>query len=141
MGIEQDGREVIFRDIRRYYCEYCGICRSKKSLISSHILLQHKEEIKEKEQKVEIKEGKKLNACEECGVCFKKPAHLKQHTQSHSLEIEVFWKKLLLMGVKHWIPQKRTPKCKRQQHYLEWISTRWVTTCEAPSSEPQSRLY
>lgn len=32
----------IFRDIRRYYCDYCGICRSKKSLITSHILTFHK---------------------------------------------------------------------------------------------------
>jgi hypothetical protein len=32
----------IFRDTRRYFCEYCGICRSKKSLISSHILTHHK---------------------------------------------------------------------------------------------------
>ncbi|CAA3008157.1 transcription factor IIIA-like isoform X1 [Olea europaea var. sylvestris] len=45
------------------------------------------------------------------------------------------------MSVKHWIPQKRTPKCKRWQQYLEWISTGWGTTCEAPSSEPRSRLY
>ncbi|KAL2464546.1 transcription factor IIIA-like [Forsythia ovata] len=50
-------------------------------------------------------------------------------------------KNCLLLGVKHWIPQKRTPKCKRQRQYLEWISTRWGTTCEAPSSEPQSRWY
>lgn len=33
---------TIFRDIRRYYCDYCGICRSKKSLITSHILTFHK---------------------------------------------------------------------------------------------------
>lgn len=39
-GRGRDG--AIFRDIRRYYCEYCGICRSKKSLITSHILTHHK---------------------------------------------------------------------------------------------------
>lgn len=32
----------IFRDIRRYFCDYCGICRSKKSLITSHIQTHHK---------------------------------------------------------------------------------------------------
>lgn len=39
-GSEQ--KKTIFRDIRRYYCEHCGICRSKKSLIRSHILSHHK---------------------------------------------------------------------------------------------------
>ena len=35
-------KKSIFRDIRRYYCDYCGICRSKKSLIRSHVLTHHK---------------------------------------------------------------------------------------------------
>lgn len=40
---KEEGEEErpIFRDIRRYYCEYCGICRSKKSLITSHIIKEH----------------------------------------------------------------------------------------------------
>ncbi|KAF9616352.1 hypothetical protein IFM89_029606 [Coptis chinensis] len=33
---------VIFRDIRRYYCDYCGISRSKKCLLTSHLLSNHK---------------------------------------------------------------------------------------------------
>ncbi|KAL4185996.1 hypothetical protein AMTRI_Chr10g8620 [Amborella trichopoda] len=36
--------EVIFKDIRRYYCDICGICRSNKSLIRSHMLSEHKSE-------------------------------------------------------------------------------------------------
>ncbi|XWS15391.1 hypothetical protein CRYUN_Cryun35bG0092900 [Craigia yunnanensis] len=86
--MEEEKRErlegAIFKDIRRYFCEFCGICRSKKSLISSHILTHHPDEIGNggKEE-----EGiSSSNTCEECGVTFKKPAHLKQHLQSHSLE-------------------------------------------------------
>ncbi|GAB2221698.1 hypothetical protein Drorol1_Dr00012883 [Drosera rotundifolia] len=79
--LESEQRQgPIFRDIRRYYCEFCGICRSKKSLIKAHIESHHKEEVKDEEEEV------KVNACEECGVVFKKPAHLRQHLLSHSLE-------------------------------------------------------
>ncbi|KAK3027380.1 hypothetical protein RJ639_040178 [Escallonia herrerae] len=78
----------IFRDIRRYYCDYCGICRSKKSLITSHLLSHHQDEMKEKEVDMygEKEGGAKSNTCEECGASFRKPAHLKQHMQSHSPE-------------------------------------------------------
>ncbi|KAK4792253.1 hypothetical protein SAY86_022688 [Trapa natans] len=76
----------IFRDIRRYYCDYCGLCRSKKALITSHILASHKDEMENEEPDGENSEGKKSNTCEECGATFKKPAYLKQHMQSHKLE-------------------------------------------------------
>ncbi|XP_011628585.1 transcription factor IIIA [Amborella trichopoda] len=80
--------EVIFKDIRRYYCDICGICRSKKSLIRSHMLSEHKDDVNEvQKDEEEILESKRLKlACEECGACFRKPAHLKQHKQGHSLE-------------------------------------------------------
>ncbi|XP_038725024.1 transcription factor IIIA-like isoform X2 [Tripterygium wilfordii] len=85
--LELDPGRPIFRDVRRYYCDYCGICRSKKSLMSSHVLTRHKEEIdKEKIDGAGEPERAKSNTCEECGASFKKPAHLKQHMQSHSLE-------------------------------------------------------
>ncbi|TXG59214.1 hypothetical protein EZV62_017043 [Acer yangbiense] len=74
---------AIFRDVRRYYCDYCGICRSKKSLIASHILSHHKEEKNEERVDGDLV---KSNTCEECGATFKKPAYLKQHMHSHSLE-------------------------------------------------------
>ncbi|TXG51818.1 hypothetical protein EZV62_020987 [Acer yangbiense] len=77
---------AIFRDIRRYYCDYCGICRSKKSLIASHILSHHKEEKNDEKVDGDPAIGVKFNTCEECGATFKKPAYLKQHMQSHSLE-------------------------------------------------------
>ncbi|KAL5559345.1 hypothetical protein UlMin_035556 [Ulmus minor] len=79
----------IFRDVRRYFCEYCGICRSKKSLIASHVLTHHKEELDQENansDQSEETEVKEANTCQECGATFRKPAYLKQHMQSHSLE-------------------------------------------------------
>ncbi|KAM7280261.1 hypothetical protein ACFE04_007395 [Oxalis oulophora] len=94
----------LFKDIRRYYCEYCGICRSKKTLITSHILSHHKDEMEETSVDQTDEEKSKLNTCEDCGATFKKPAHLKQHMQSHSME--------------HWIPVLRTPKCDEAPHLI-----------------------
>ncbi|CAM8881032.1 unnamed protein product [Rhodiola kirilowii] len=82
-------RKPVFRDIRRYYCEYCGLCRSKKSLIASHIRSHHQNEMDEGD---DVKEGsdedcsKCSNTCDECGASFKKPSHLKQHMLTHSGE-------------------------------------------------------
>ncbi|XP_008805822.2 transcription factor IIIA-like [Phoenix dactylifera] len=87
-GSEQ--KKTIFRDMRRYYCEYCGMCRSKKSLIRCHILSHHKDVLKgaQTDQVSEEKEvsNQPRHTCQECGASFRKPAHLKQHMQSHSLE-------------------------------------------------------
>ncbi|PKA53345.1 putative zinc finger protein [Apostasia shenzhenica] len=86
-----DKSRPIFRDIRRYYCEYCGICRSKKSLIMSHMQSHHQVELKKvavnevHAQKQELRQ-KLCYACEECDAIFKKPSYLLQHKQSHSVE-------------------------------------------------------
>ncbi|KAL8477663.1 hypothetical protein ACS0TY_029819 [Phlomoides rotata] len=85
-GEGEEARGPIFKDIRRYFCEYCGICRSKKALITAHIRAYHEDEMKEKELNDEKGHENKLNTCEECGASFQKPAHLKQHMQSHAIE-------------------------------------------------------
>ncbi|KAK9022540.1 hypothetical protein V6N11_002796 [Hibiscus sabdariffa] len=86
MDEEKGERESgpIFKDIRRYFCNHCGICRSKKSIITSHILTHHPEKVDNGEKEEE--EISSLNECQQCGATFRKPAHLKQHLQSHSLE-------------------------------------------------------
>ncbi|XP_027342164.1 transcription factor IIIA isoform X2 [Abrus precatorius] len=88
MGEAMESEEIPkYRDIRRYFCKYCGICRSKKTIITSHINSHHKEEVeKEREEKDPEAGAVKSNTCEECGATFKKHAYLLQHMRSHSLE-------------------------------------------------------
>ncbi|XP_071730116.1 transcription factor IIIA-like [Rutidosis leptorrhynchoides] len=77
----------IFRDVRRYSCAYCGIVRSKKTIITAHIRSHHQDQIEDEGSDCEEdKSEKKVNVCEECGACFRKPAHMRQHMQSHSFE-------------------------------------------------------
>ncbi|KAE8656941.1 hypothetical protein F3Y22_tig00116997pilonHSYRG00660 [Hibiscus syriacus] len=91
MDEEKGERESgpIFKDIRRYFCDHCGICRSKKSLITSHILTYHPGLVLEKVDHggKEEEEIFSLNRCQECGATFRKPAHLKHHLQSHFLVV------------------------------------------------------
>lgn len=110
----EQNRPVIFKDIRRYSCEFCGIFRSKKALISAHILSCHQDELKVRgESKESDEKVPKVHTCAECGVSFQKYAYLKQHMQSHSLEN--YWSCSLrfkrfhgisnVTSVKHWIPE------------------------------------
>ncbi|PRQ46583.1 putative transcription factor C2H2 family [Rosa chinensis] len=126
----------IFRDIRRYYCKYCGICRSKKTLIASHIQAQHKDEMEMAKGHEEVV-VEKSNTCEECGASFKKPAHLKQHMQSHSLEESTCLRTKPFGSREALDPTKELQNARG--YGLEWTSTRGETSCEAPSSDPQSR--
>lgn len=132
---------TIFRDIRRYFCDYCGICRSKKALIRSHMLAHHKVEVAKLQDTAPNAEKKAdkhvLHTCQECGANFRKPAYLRQHMQGHSLQDLTIWK----CCVKHWIPCNELQNAKRQHPDLEWTSIRWGTSCEAPSGQPPSRSY
>ncbi|KAF3535737.1 hypothetical protein F2Q69_00020543 [Brassica cretica] len=85
-----DAKPAKPKDIRHYLCQYCGISRSKKYLITSHINSHHKMEVEmerdEEAWEADEEEVSGKHTCQECGAEFKKPAHLKQHMQSHSLE-------------------------------------------------------
>lgn len=121
--VETQKKLPVFRDIRRYCCEYCGISRSKKSLLASHLLTHHKDEMDRKSSEVSgEKASSKSNTCDECGATFQKPAHLKQHMLSHSLEewVETHW----CYRVMHWIPHKELQNARGglAACYLEWIS-------------------
>ncbi|KAF5206785.1 Transcription factor iiia [Thalictrum thalictroides] len=98
-GAEAEKENPIDTNRRRYYCNYCGIGRSKKSLLASHVLSQHKEEVEREKEKNGENEETNSNTCEECGASFTKPAYLKQHMQSHSSEIIRFKKNENLLVV------------------------------------------
>ncbi|XP_052157083.1 transcription factor IIIA-like [Oryza glaberrima] len=78
------------RDIRRYKCDFCSVVRSKKGLIRAHVLEHHKDEVDDLDDYLGRGGGETRKEmdhdCKVCGASFKKPAHLRQHMQSHSLE-------------------------------------------------------
>ncbi|KAG0478103.1 hypothetical protein HPP92_012822 [Vanilla planifolia] len=72
---ETNQKTSISRGIRRYFCEYCGICRSTKSIIKSHILTHHKDEVHAADNdEGNLPKEATMNAqhtCEDCGASFR----------------------------------------------------------------------
>ncbi|XP_078433763.1 transcription factor IIIA [Wolffia australiana] len=86
--IEVDSLSSSSRGVRRYFCDFCGVSRSKRSLIMSHMISHHQDQpelwryLGDGGSEEKCSEYK----CTECSASFRKPAYLRQHMQSHSLE-------------------------------------------------------
>ena len=85
-----------------------------------------------------------------CGIACLKKTLLECHWHLFIFHVNWRWiilQELLLVweinlmdveSVKHWIPYKELQNARGCSFWLEWTSIRWETSCEAPSSEPQS---
>ncbi|KAK8579861.1 hypothetical protein V6N12_070165 [Hibiscus sabdariffa] len=94
MEEEQGGGGAIFKDIRRYFCEYCGICRSKKSLITSHILAHHPEALNNEGKEEEGVSSNQISVSkcdfEECLHTFSTKSNLRQHIKAVHEELRPY---------------------------------------------------
>ncbi|GMN45145.1 hypothetical protein TIFTF001_014344 [Ficus carica] len=85
--MDEAGEEVPkLKDIRRYFCDYCGICRSKKSLIASHILTHHKDgRPPEKLPQADLNHATRQYVCpvDDCRCSYIRKDHLTRHLLRH----------------------------------------------------------
>jgi hypothetical protein len=92
MATEEEKASKCPKDLHRYRCKTCGITRSKCILVKLHIISSHGRESLKDEKIFSLEaEGQSHRripcVCQECGVSFNKPSHLKQQKLSHTGQV------------------------------------------------------
>ncbi|KAJ9679524.1 hypothetical protein PVL29_021444 [Vitis rotundifolia] len=89
MGGER--KEPVFGEVRRYFCDYCGICRSKKSHVNAHMLSHHQYQVGNL-LRSSIKWPQSHTTCferpftcpvDDCHSSYRRKVHLTRHLLKH----------------------------------------------------------